>query len=67
MDNSRMNDDSYAAGWDWAGDALTWMNIEQIEDMAESAASDLGEAAGDPEMVHEGILDRLKTVQTSNK
>jgi hypothetical protein len=52
--------ESYAAGWDWAGDALTWMSVDQVEDLVESAAADLGEAAGDPEMAHEGIMDRLE-------
>ena len=60
MANDMMANESYAAGWDWAGDALTWMSRDQIEDEAETVAFDLGEAVGDAEMVHEGILARLR-------
>jgi hypothetical protein len=52
------NNESYVAGWDWAGDALTWMSVETVEDSAEGAAQDMG--ADDPEMVYEGIMARLR-------
>lgn len=67
MDNNPMENEGYAAGWDWASDALTWMSREQIEDEAEIVAFDLGEAVGDAEMVHEGILARLRAARANWK
>lgn len=59
--------EAYAVGWQWAGDSLTCMAADEVEDSAQGAAWDLGEAVGDPEMVHEGILDRLAAEKKSKK
>ena len=53
-------DESYCAGWDWAGDALTWMSADAVDDAAQDAAQDMG--TDDPEMAYDGILDRLSAV-----
>lgn len=59
MDNGMRfpKNDSYVAGWEWAGDALTWMSREEVEDASQSAAVDLG--CTSPDMAYEGIIDRV--------
>jgi hypothetical protein len=56
--------DDYCAGWDWAGDALTYMSAEEIDDSAETVAADLCDLNhSSAEMAYEGIMDRLKAAE----